>query len=423
MAEWFCVRCGQGRPLGEEPPLPVPLCPRCQEPLQLRTIDSQQPDSKEVPELPVEPKLSVVERESIFTESGNEALLGEADVPEVEMPPVASSAPAEAQLSGASDPTLSIPQPDAPLLPDPALGPGAAELVFQAQGEVAALTGAGEAEAGSEISEEQLLAAAPRRLASRRGRGGLFLVLVVIPLISYSILATIALIILYLRAQETPSPFEYLPDLQGDFQGASHEKQGSTYQRLQPDSPLPARLQVNLGQSITLGDVEVTPDRVELRPIQIVSAGLRPIEPPGPVLALYLRFRNTSTDCLFCPTDPYFERRWKADAAPGSKPYTFLEVGEQRFYGGPLAWQPGQQPNERERVQGQEYRMLRPSEAMTTFVCTDPDDRVPAKLADYQGELLWRVQVRRGLVRRGEREAPATAVVGVRFKAAAIHKS
>jgi hypothetical protein len=50
-------------------------------------------------------------------------------------------------------------------------------------------------------------------------------------------------------------------------------------------------------------------------------------------------------------------------------------------------------------------------------------DQVGKVLANYHGRLLYRVQVRRGLVRVGDREVPATAVVGVEFNDTDIDKS
>ena len=58
----------------------------------------------------------------------------------------------------------------------------------------------------------------------RRGSGGnpWFMLLVVVPLISYSILATIAIVVLLQR--EPPHPLEVLPDLQGDHKGGATRK-------------------------------------------------------------------------------------------------------------------------------------------------------------------------------------------------------
>src|SRR5262249_3221127 len=101
---------------------------------------------------------------------------------------------------------------------------------------------------------------------------------------------------------------------------------------------------------------------------------------------------------------------------------TFLDIGKDRLWGGPLPWKPGRQFKEEDTIQGQQYKSLQPGEQLTTFVCTDPQDHVGRLLARYRGNLIWRVQLRRGLVPVGEREYPATAVIGVQFKDADIIK-
>jgi hypothetical protein len=70
----------------------------------------------------------------------------------------------------------------------------------------------------------------------------------------------------------------------------------------------------------------------------------------------------------------------------------------------------------RETVEGQQHRRLRPQEELTTLICTDPDDHVARLLASARGPLLWRVQVRRGLVPVRDREVSSTAVIGVEFE-------
>jgi hypothetical protein len=134
---------------------------------------------------------------------------------------------------------------------------------------------------------------------------------------------------------------------------------------------------------------------------------------------MHLLFRNASSDSVFSPTDPYFDRLWRSSATIG-KPYTFLEIDQQRFFGGAVAWQPGQSAEERETIDGQNYKLLRPGEELTTMVCTDPEARIEQSLSRCDGPLLWRIQVRRGLVTVAEREISATAVVGVLFAVADV---
>jgi DNA-directed RNA polymerase subunit RPC12/RpoP len=259
----------------------------------------------------------------------------------------------------------------------------------------------------------------PRRPVSRGLGSRLFIALVFIPLVSYAILATIAVFVLYQRNASAPSPMEYLPDIEGDYKGGKHQKDGLlSYQRLDPESDLPDRLKVGLGNSIRVGDVEVRPERVELRPLVIRVPGFEPEEQGEASLVLHLHLRNVSSDVVFSPTDPYFDRRWKPSQA--NKPYTFLEIldlptGKMRLFGGPLVWKPGRPTASRQLIDGQAYQMLRPGEQLATVVCTDPADEVGRLLKGYHGRLLWRVQFRRGLVEVGEREVSATAVVVVQF--------
>lgn len=247
-----------------------------------------------------------------------------------------------------------------------------------------------------------------------------FLTLVFIPLVTYAVLATALVVLLYMRLQSPqPSPLELLPDLEGDFRGSTRQKQGTlSYERVPPEAPLPEHLRVRLRETVQVGDVAVTPTQVAWRRLRFLNPGFHAEASRQPALVLFLRFANTSTNVVFCPTDPAFERRWKSDqASPSLRPYTLLEIGQQRFYGGPLTWRPRLPEQGRETLEGQEHRRLGPGEEVQTFICTDPDEPVAAALARHDGPVLWRVQVRRGLVSVRNREVSATAVVGVTFHA------
>jgi S-adenosylmethionine hydrolase len=262
---------------------------------------------------------------------------------------------------------------------------------------------------------ETLASDLPRPVADRAKRGGVFIALLWIPLISYSILATIALAILLTRPQPW-DPLELLPDREGDLKGANREKRASAvYERVRPENNLSDRLKVELGQTIRLGDLEVTPQKVELRRVIFRQPGFAPEPALDDSLVLHLLFRNVSQDVAFSPSDPFFDRSWKG-LSSGKKPYTFLAIGTHRLWGGPLPWKPGRRIGEQETIEGQRYRTLQPGEHLNTFVCTDPQDHVEQLLERYRGDLVWRVQVRRGLVQVEDHEYPATAVIGVRFK-------
>jgi phage FluMu protein Com len=244
--------------------------------------------------------------------------------------------------------------------------------------------------------------------------------LLIIPLISYSILATIAAAILYAEKQRQVHPLEAIPD-QGENKGATRSKTGAV--RLpDPARDLPNRLKVALGDSIRIGDLEVTPEKVERRQIKYESRrqGSSPDPTRYDALALVLHLKNISQDVVFKPMDPYFTRQWKPKNG-GLMPYTYLAVGDHHFYGGPLSMQDVR--DHQLSVAGQDLdQELRPGEEFTTFICTDPDDPLKKALDRYNDSdpLLWRVQVRRGLVRVHERDVPATAVIGVQFSRKSI---
>jgi hypothetical protein len=252
-------------------------------------------------------------------------------------------------------------------------------------------------------------------------RSNLFISLVLIPLISYAILATIAIIILYTRPQP-PHPLETLPD-EGELKGAKRQKSSSVlHERVDPEERLPDKLRVSLGRALQLGDLRVTPEKVELRRIKVRTPGYSAEPSLHHALVLHLLLENTSPDVVFCPTDPSFDRRWKGPSE-GRKPYTYLEVNGRRFFGGPLPWKPDKPPQSRDTIEGQDYVFLHPGERTTALVCTDPQDQVGKAVANYHGSLLWRVHLRRGLVQVGPRQLPATAVIGVVFRDADIVKS
>ncbi len=370
---------------------------------------------------------SRAEQESIFNppeEVGDEALGGS---------PRHVAAPDDADWPDPPRDVSPVPAPylEPRLLPEePAPTEFAAPPAPSGEGMTVAFLKPPAASAEPEARADDLLPTMPSpaaRAAARSRGSGLLLALVIVPLMSYSVLATIAVIVL--RTQpEKPHPLEMLPDLEGDNPGATHQKKGQSqrYRVPPPDTTdVPPHLRLELGQTLTLGDLEVTPESVGRRRITIRVGNREPDPVEKECLALELRFRNRSADVVFAPMDRYFTRRWKSGG--GLMPFTSLEVGADRFYGGPTPWKPrggGRFTDPAEVVVGQNFdRELKPGEEMTTFVCTDPEDDVLRAVAAYSGRLLWRVQVRRGLVRwttsRGvEREDPATAVVGVEFGAA-----
>ena len=256
-----------------------------------------------------------------------------------------------------------------------------------------------------------------------RDRGGWFiapmaLLLLVIPLISYSIFATIAVI--YLRFYQPgpppqPHPLEMVPDIEGKNKGAKRQKAHIIFRGRQK-LPLPDHLKTTLGQAIRIGDLEVSPESVQFKIVTFLVPKFDPAPSGDECLVLNLRLKNVSQDVVFKPMDPYFDLRWKEnkDETNLGMPFTYLTVGDQRFFG----------PNSLADIDdnhvtlaGQHFdKELKPGDEMSTFVCTDWEDPVKQAVESASGPMLWRVQVRRGLVQIPDKgEYSATAVIGVEF--------
>src|SRR5262249_54136685 len=139
-------------------------------------------------------------------------------------------------------------------------------------------------------TDEQPFVPPTLRPRTPRATGGWFLALVFIPLCTYSILATILVVLLYTRLQEAQwhSPLEELPDLEGEFKGAARQKQSTlSYDRISPDQTLPRHLITQLGQPLRLGDLEVTPQTVELRRLTVRVGTYQPEVEKEPSLVLH----------------------------------------------------------------------------------------------------------------------------------------
>ena len=157
-------------------------------------------------------------------------------------------------------------------------------------------------------------------------------------LVPYAIFMTAAAAYYYYQWKQVPSPLELLPDWPGDNPGATRDVQTSfVTDQVAPETRLPEKLQVFVGETLRVGDLEVTPQKVERRPVVYRSErpDVSPESSGADALVLTLELRNASRDDNFVPTDAAFTNRWKH--SPGN-PYTFLEIGSQRFYGGPFKW-------------------------------------------------------------------------------------
>jgi hypothetical protein len=158
--------------------------------------------------------------------------------------------------------------------------------------------------------------------------------------------------------------------------------------------PIPPDNLANLGQTIRIGELEVTPIAMVVAPVDLV----RSIDPGNwrreetDSLVLRLKFTNVSVDQVFSPLELTFVRDQGSpldrSMITGSKGAT---IG---LY--PLAL------DSEWSIQGQDFPILKPNESAETIVVTEPGsaDRVA-------GEMTWRVRLRIGAYR--------TDMVGVRF--------
>jgi len=419
-------------PPPEQPPAPVPLFP-----------DTLEMPYRSAPE----------EYESIFSApTESEDLFGGHPSGRVEMPQEVVIPPAAPPAEQTAAPPTVVPNLELQAAPPvtPGLPPADAALSFIPGGNTT-LASTGEAppipetiapfpqapaplpptEAASTTGEEDL-ASVFRGGPVRTSRGGGWHIAVVImPLISYSVLATIVAAIYFVRyrsaavdrdqeQKEQYHPLEFLPDLQGDHPTGKKSKISILEVPLpDPNVSLPPQLRVALKETLRVGDLEVEPLRVERGRIKISDTPTgRAEESETEALKLYLRLKNVSGDLPFYPIDRYFTRRY--DPLRDRPPYTQLIVGGQHFYGGAADWSAKVRRMHNEYVVGQEAyeRQLQPGEDLTTFVCTDPNDTKLAKALEPgpgKKNIEWRIHLRRGAVTIKGRRIPAACVIGVEF--------
>jgi hypothetical protein len=426
-------------------------CPHCQQ-VVLAPVPPPAPAGPEPAPAgpPLETSFHVpppADEDSIFTppEESSEDLFGAGLAPRVEMPPELAWVPPPAPEPPPAAPDLTLPQAEptvayvTPPPPTPDLGAATQPAGGLPFGDAGQAPPPGEAAPGpaaepaGEIAPE--VVAEARRAAAvrpRSGGGGWIYPILIIPLISYSIFATIALAMVYLRPPP-PDPLEFLPD--PTETPATRLKHQPLNVQDRPLLKLPPHLRTPLGQPIQVGDVRVKPTRVEFGKVVFHSPGRDDTPSRFPTLSLHLEVENVSEDVAFRPMDRFFNRLWNKDRQQflTNMPFSYLEMGPSRLYGGPCKWEPrGKEHELVETVVGQDYgRELKPGETFTTFVCVDPDSQDPARLAAhpeddiarYQGPLTYRVHLRRGLVKHRGRDVSVTTVIGVDFDSKDIQKT
>lgn len=244
----------------------------------------------------------------------------------------------------------------------------------------------------------------------------------------------------YFAGGSSRHPFEAIPDVYGQYEKANR-RQTSFQGFPDPKADVPPQLRVKLGGELAVGDLQVRPVSVERQVLRLVQK--KPAEGDEPesrplaktTLVLKLHVKNLSADTSFHPNDPAFNR---AHYRPVDKvvPYTALEF-RSRFHYGPLPWPPEPEYEDAYLVGfglEKDARPLAPGAEADVFVAvaapgSRPDANQFEGVIDQLGRndlpaadpFLWRVQLRRGLVKGPadgtEVEMSATTVIGVVFAA------
>jgi hypothetical protein len=264
-------------------------------------------------------------------------------------------------------------------------------------------------------------------LVRRSRRESSWYLWVIFPLVSYCIFATIIIVILWNRLSapaDKPSELEKMPDIRGD--NPLEKKPFEWTAKNLHTEKIPEKQRIKLGDTITIGSLEVTPLRVEKKVVRLFVDGYPKPQPCKKAsLVLHLKLANLSDRFAFAPLDNFFDRQYKT-LGEGSPPLTDLEVDKKRFFGGPTRWihlkraqRPKDQKDElREWVEGRKMvdPEVKPGESLESFVCTDGNNEELGELLDkYEGPLLWRVHLRCGPTQYKDRLIATTTVIGVDF--------
>jgi hypothetical protein len=224
-------------------------------------------------------------------------------------------------------------------------------------------------------------------------------------------------------------PFKAIPDFYGQYQRADR-RQVAVTGLPDPKLDVPPDLRVKLDEEITVGDLQIRPTAVKKQVVELTREHADKdniVSSAGRGLILTLHVKNVSTDTTFYPNDPAFNRA----AQKGQPlPYTALQIGN-NFHYGPFAW-PFDAQTKDAYVAGYKWpeEPLGPGEERDTWVMVAPSGAKVAGEPDAvtrldslspTDTLLWRVQLRRGLVKTRDEsdrdvDISATTVIGVEFR-------
>ncbi len=209
-------------------------------------------------------------------------------------------------------------------------------------------------------------------------------------LMGYASAVTMALLfLLYLLSRARQHSLESLPDIVPQVRAGEVELRiASPSYNVAPGHVL------KLGDSERFGSLKVTPLRVTQGPLKFehVLNNAAQREPSQPVLKLWLKFENVSYYQTFAPLDPLllFRREYQQS---GNSALTnqFLCQRSERKRGGDLRYLYELSTTSEFRLAGQNIdQKLAPGESLETFIPSEE------RIDDLNGDLIWRVQFRKG---------------------------
>ncbi|AMV18467.1 hypothetical protein VT03_11290 [Planctomyces sp. SH-PL14] len=224
-----------------------------------------------------------------------------------------------------------------------------------------------------------------------------------IALISYAVLSTIAAGILFKRLMDKSvreDRLESLPDMP--------VLKAGQVKVMQQDVELNPGHRIRLGEKRRFGNIEVEPVRLTRGMVEYVNPvdpSLAPL-PEGPVVKLWIRFRNVSQDQTIPVLDRYLVyTKQPIGLTPGYQTNNFIaKASDHRAFGYMLT-----HPHTDQNVlKGQELgHELAPGETLETFIPSTPVLDMPDE------ELLWRFHLRKGFSKSGR---GVTTLIDVAFR-------
>lgn len=209
---------------------------------------------------------------------------------------------------------------------------------------------------------------------------------------SYASAVTLAFVFLLLTLGRLKThPLENLPDVVPKIQ-----KSGEVaLQVAPPEANVPPGHVLKLGESQRYGSLKVTPLRVTQGPLRfehLLNDPTAARTTSEPVLKLWLRFENVSRNQEFMPLDSVllFKRHY-ADFGNRVLTNQFLCKADQRRKGGELHHVYELSATSEFRIAGQNLEtVVGPGRSIETFIPSEE------RIDDLTGELVWRVQFRKG---------------------------